>query len=442
MSTRLAYAVVDSGPLIRGLRLETLNAERLVTVPEVLREIRDQRTRQMLESLPVELETREPSHEAMEAITNFAKLTGDLPGLSVVDKRVLALAYMCEKEAKGGVGHLRTEPFVPTDRKPTSNKSKEDTSDDFYGAAEAEGGWSTHGAAHAHAHAHAHDVPDGPDLYAQSHSHDGGGAAEAGAAMDVSDAAGTTAAAETKASGGGGSSAAASTATAPPAPPAADSSGLDEDLPWITVENLEETQRLDPSSRAMVLDADTKVATLTTDYAMQSVLMQMGLKLMGSDGLLMRSVKQWVLRCSGCFTMQPSLDKQFCVKCGNTSLVRLQAVIDAKGFRRVLPEAGAPARVRSTNTRGTKFPLPQPKAGRHANNLILAEDQLDEAMSKHRRQRKNKGAFDHVFDQDYSLDDHFGRTGKKVGGGGSGSPRVGYGKRANPNDVRSRPKNT
>ena len=81
------------------------------------------------------------------------------------------------------------------------------------------------------------------------------------------------------------------------------------------------------------LDASTKVACLTTDYAMQSVLMQMGLSLMGSDGLLMRSVKQWVLRCSGCFTLQPSLDKQFCIKCGNTSLVRLQAVLDS-----VLPE--------------------------------------------------------------------------------------------------------
>ena len=43
MSTpRLRYAVIDSGPLIKGLRLETLNAEVLVTVPEVLSELRDE----------------------------------------------------------------------------------------------------------------------------------------------------------------------------------------------------------------------------------------------------------------------------------------------------------------------------------------------------------------------------------------------------------------
>ena len=37
-----------------------------------------------------------------------------------------------------------------------------------------------------------------------------------------------------------------------------------------------------------------------------------------------------VLRCSGCFTRQQSLDRQFCSKCGNASLVRLQMAINAE----------------------------------------------------------------------------------------------------------------
>ena len=69
---QLSYAVIDSGPLIKGVRLETLNADALVTVPEVLREIRDRQARQMLASLPVELTTREPSGEALSAIKAFA----------------------------------------------------------------------------------------------------------------------------------------------------------------------------------------------------------------------------------------------------------------------------------------------------------------------------------------------------------------------------------
>ena len=33
----MRYLVVDSGPLIKGVRLERIDAERFVTVPEVLR---------------------------------------------------------------------------------------------------------------------------------------------------------------------------------------------------------------------------------------------------------------------------------------------------------------------------------------------------------------------------------------------------------------------
>ena len=124
---RLTYAVVDSGPLIKGLRLETLNADKLVTVPEVLKELRDRSTRQMLENLPVELETREPSSEAMDAVRRFAKLTGDFPALSSVDTRVLALAWMCEKEAKGGVTHLRTTPPPPGSQRSRRSAPAEDS---------------------------------------------------------------------------------------------------------------------------------------------------------------------------------------------------------------------------------------------------------------------------------------------------------------------------
>ena len=70
------------------------------------------------DSLPVEVGNQRASTEALDAISRFAKLTGDLPALSAVDKRVLALAYMMEKEAKGSVEHLRTEPALPQERTP------------------------------------------------------------------------------------------------------------------------------------------------------------------------------------------------------------------------------------------------------------------------------------------------------------------------------------
>lgn len=211
----------------------------------------------------------------------------------------------------------------------------------------------------------------------------------------------------------------------------------DPDLPWITPANLKKVQANDSRSSG-IPEASMRVGCITTDYAMQSVLLQMGLKLLSVEGMLMKSIKQWVLRCSGCFKEHRQLDLQFCQKCGNASLVRLAAIIDSHGNTRLLPERGAPARVRSTNIRGTKYAIPAPKAGRHARNMILAEDQLAEAAEKARRQGKKKGV--DVFDPDYDVDAHFGRSGKK------GQPfginvKVGYGKK-NPNDVRSRPKRT
>jgi len=211
----------------------------------------------------------------------------------------------------------------------------------------------------------------------------------------------------------------------------------DPDLPWITPANLRKTQASD-ARHAGAPKETTRVGCITTDYAMQSVLLQMGLKLLSVDGMLLRSIKQWVLRCSGCYKEHRQLELQFCSKCGNASLVRLAAIVDNRGNQRLLPEKGAPARVRSTNIRGTKYAMPMPKAGRHANNLVLAEDQLLEAQEKSRKQGRKKGH--DVFDPDYDVDAHFGRAGKK-GAASRVNVKVGYGKK-NPNDVRSRPKRT
>ena len=43
------------------------------------------------------------------------------------------------------------------------------------------------------------------------------------------------------------------------------------------------------------------VACMTVDYAMQNVLLQMGLNLVGTEGRRVASVKTWVLRCHACF---------------------------------------------------------------------------------------------------------------------------------------------
>lgn len=44
-----------------------------------------------------------------------------------------------------------------------------------------------------------------------------------------------------------------------------------------------------------------EVGCMTADYAMQNVLMHMGLNLVGVEGTRISSVKSWVLRCHACF---------------------------------------------------------------------------------------------------------------------------------------------
>jgi RNA-binding protein NOB1 len=43
------------------------------------------------------------------------------------------------------------------------------------------------------------------------------------------------------------------------------------------------------------------VGCMTADYAMQNVLMHLGLNLVGVEGTRISSVKSWVLRCHACF---------------------------------------------------------------------------------------------------------------------------------------------
>eukprot|EP00191_Tetraselmis_sp_GSL018_P018521 CAMPEP_0177590086 /NCGR_PEP_ID=MMETSP0419_2-20121207/7189_1 /TAXON_ID=582737 /ORGANISM="Tetraselmis sp., Strain GSL018" /LENGTH=194 /DNA_ID=CAMNT_0019080563 /DNA_START=35 /DNA_END=616 /DNA_ORIENTATION=- len=102
-------AVVDANAIISGLNLQGL-AERAVTVQEVLGEIRDKKSREWLAGLPFKIDTIEPTEASVKAVTQFARLTGDLRSLSKVDILLLALAHDLELRVYGG-GHLRKEPL-------------------------------------------------------------------------------------------------------------------------------------------------------------------------------------------------------------------------------------------------------------------------------------------------------------------------------------------
>lgn len=93
--------------------------------------------------------------------------------------------------------------------------------------------------------------------------------------------------------------------TPPETPPLYEDPGDEDDGEgeWITPNNValhkSKTLQLIPAQG----DANQKVVTgcMTTDFAMQNVIMHMGLNLVGVDGKKIEKVKTWVLRCHACF---------------------------------------------------------------------------------------------------------------------------------------------
>ena len=119
--------VVDSGGFIKNAPLREMASQDVITMREVVDEIRDKETKKRLQVLPYELKMKQPDTEDIQIgkqlvkcdltnfeihllVTNFSKKTGDYSSLSATDIKVIALAYMLEKQVVGSTDHLNTEP--------------------------------------------------------------------------------------------------------------------------------------------------------------------------------------------------------------------------------------------------------------------------------------------------------------------------------------------
>lgn len=145
---------------------------------------------------------------------------------------------------------------------------------------------------------------------------------------------------------------------------------IDDDIGWISKDNIHNQQI------GIVTDKQRKddhVVCMTTDFAMQNVLIQLGIRIASSNGMMIKSVKHWVLRCNGCYKIHYDMQRLFCSKCGLNYLSKVGCHIDEttgelklhlkKNFHH--------------NLRGKKYSLPSPdKRDRFEGDLLLREDQL------------------------------------------------------------------
>ncbi|PWN37441.1 uncharacterized protein FA14DRAFT_159495 [Meira miltonrushii] len=195
------------------------------------------------------------------------------------------------------------------------------------------------------------------------------------------------------------------------------------------------------------------VACMTGDYAVQNVLLQMGLSLVGLEGTRIRQVKSWVLRCHACFKICKDSERKFCPQCGNPTLLRTSVTSTDPQLGK---EAGMQIHLKKNfqyKNRGTKFSLPLPKPGKaggvQASVPILREDQAEwqkalqrEKVQKNKEERALQKALERGSDSlsaRYEDADTLSilLAGKTSGQGYQGLPQIGVGRR-NPNEKHRR----
>ncbi|KAI8582184.1 hypothetical protein K450DRAFT_229441 [Umbelopsis ramanniana AG] len=406
--------VIDSAPLLKGTPLRHL-AQRFCTIPEVVGEIRDKNAREHIKKLPFELELITPSDEAIKAVVDFSRKTGDFSTLSSVDLKVLALTYMLEVEANG-TARLRTEPVkTKVNKKPRQPaQAPEDVEDEEEEAQDDDDTWEVAGRGKNKAHRrpvvpHAAPTPTHvtealKDLKVEDK------AEEIPTSSDVTDAKETTDA---------------------PAEDVEIQIGEDDDEDsdageWITPENVVQVKaaELGHKSEGKVSKFQVmQVACITADFAMQNVLLQMNLNLVSTDGMRVKRIKNWVMRCHACYTVTSDMDKKFCPKCGNSSLMRTSCSTDQYGNVTYWLKKNF-----QYNLRGTKYNIPKPQGGTKANNIVLREDQKEymKAMNS-RRKKKQVNAFDPDFMPSFNLNPE-----KQINSNMYGTETIGFG-RKNPN---------
>jgi len=531
MSLRAEYLVVDSGGFVKNAPLREL-ATNLVTLDEVVGELRDKETRQRMEVMPFDLTFKQPSAEAVKKISDFARKTGDYASLSAVDIRVLAVTYDLEVEHVGSA-HLRSEPIIKkttefyhpkVDRAKLnkadaklpgffmgevvegSNLTKSDSFDQFnfwreplldMGDLEEEAERSTI--------SRSETLPNFPcdndlakvtekqvdfldafllkrpffsgfeissvdfavtefvkDLIINENLHTNLFRWSKNIStydviefedVDVrkvlelveknedilieqvlqcsevdeesedfqdnfsNDDFGYDSDKENDEDEG---------------------SEDDDDDGWITPGNVKSKKAVfSGNDDAAKVPKKVTVACMTTDFAMQNVCKQLGLNIIGTNGMIIKETKTWILRCYGCFNTTPNMDKKFCPKCGNKTLKRVSVTVNADGSQQIHISTRRPL-----NCKGKKFSLPAPKGGKHGVNPKLVEDQREaqQRLSKKALQRNNPMGDDYMAGSSPFIVKDVTSKASMLGlqGAGKGNAEVpgAYWARRNPNAVK------
>jgi RNA-binding protein NOB1 len=454
-------AGVDANAVFKGYALTDPNVL-CVTIAEVLDEIRDAKGRDAVAASAGALEVAEPSEEAIEAVKRFANKTGDVHALSRVDMKLIALAYDLEGRCHG-VEHLRTEPAPPRTHAKKTNRFEKQPGWDYVPNAddwaelddmnklqeeaeremrekmakvsieqaaeeelrkerEAETAVARERRAAEEERVRALKEKAAEALVAQEHIvKDVEGDTDEWAPVICRTTRVRRQKREERARLAAEEAERRATANAEVEGPTPEE--LEEQSKRATdfftsrgeIEaNVEEEEDDDASTRSdddEEVELESCVSSVTADYAMQNVILQMGLKLVAPDGMRIEHLRRWVLRCHACNEITRNLTRMFCPKCGNQTLQKVEHTVTRDGVEQFGVR-------KKFVLRGSKYTLPAPKGGRNAKKIILREDQLMSVRLTKKQVGEDVFAAEYT-EESYADAKHFAsqKTAYEIGGG-------------------------
>ncbi|XP_055384901.1 RNA-binding protein NOB1 [Condylostylus longicornis] len=401
-SEKIKFLIADTTAFINNVNLHEY-AENILTVPDVIQEVKNKRQLRRLVVLPFDLIVREPSSENLKHVTNFAKKTGDYMSLSAIDMKVIALTYELHKEHIGA-DHLRGEPVVSqiivSKEKPAEfidnkklagfhvpkaatndegnleNKSDSDFQEGSQSATREEVAFDEseenleHDDVKSNSEGENDEIIDRNKFEEEEQNPKNSNSDENHVEtendnlcesmllkmQDVSldDKIDSILVAIKN----------------------SDESQSEEDLSaedsddesdWITPSNIKNVKK---EIEGNLDDEVPKVACMTTDYALQNVLKQINLNVCALNGRVIKHLRTYILRCYGCFKTTSIMTKIFCPKCGNKTLKRVAVSLDENGKQVIHINTKRPLTAKYKNQS-----LPRPRGGKHSRNPLVVEDQ-------------------------------------------------------------------
>ena len=367
MSKKIKHLVVDTTAFIRAANLQDIG-ENIYTIQEVVDEITNDRQRRKLVVLPYDLKIKDVFAENVKFVTEFSKKTGDYISLSATDITVMALTYQLEKELVG-TDHLRPEPTMRKTVNVTglpgynANENKEKQSDNLVNK-EVESSNNKNEVTISDGVQH-HKETKSASVDIKEEEIDDDSQFEEQIAeqiknMDLQDNSVVDKCIVKVLDNDGESD--------------DDSQSSDDDDDdsdggeWITPGNVSEKKK--EMEDGEFEDKNVEIACITSDFAMQNVLKQIGLNVTSIDGRVIRQLRTFIFRCTTCFKTTSVMTKLFCPKCGHSTLKKVSVSVDDDGNQHIHINGRKPL-----TARGKRFSLPTPKGGQHFQYPILTEDQ-------------------------------------------------------------------